>query len=268
MTSGPSITGTVRRRGGAPVPAATVTVTDLDGRQHGRAVTDGGGGYAVVLRTGGTYLVVVRADGAGPDAGLVAVRDDETRHDVVTAGGGVLHGVLTDHGGVPVPGAAITLIDQTGTVVAHAPTGPDGRFHLGTPGTGPHVLTGTAPGHQPVARTVAVEPDGPPGAPLEIRLPARAVLTGTARTAGGLPVPGARMVLTDPDGRTVATTTTGPDGRYELLDLPAGRHSLTASGHPPVVAAVQIDRGATTPVEVHFPDPRERAGSGERSVGA
>ncbi|OLL76344.1 putative integral membrane transport protein [Pseudonocardia sp. Ae168_Ps1] len=264
MTTGPSITGTVRRRGGNPVPAATVTVTDLDGRQHGRATTGEDGSWSVPLGTGGTYLVVVRAEGSGPDAGLVAVRDSPARHDVVTTGGGTVHGVLTDGAGVPVPAAAVTLIDQSGEVVGHGPTGPDGRFRLETPGTGPHTLTVTAPGHQPVARTVTA---GPPGPPVEIRLPARAGLAGTARTSDGRPVAGARMALTDLDGRTVATTTTGPDGRYELRDLPPGRHSLTASGHPPVVAAVQIDRGATTPVQVHFPDPRGAA-AGTRTENA
>lgn len=252
MATGPSIIGTVRRRSGTPVPAATVTVTDLDGRQHGRSETGPDGDYAVGLGTGGTYLVVVRAEGSGPDAGLVPVRDTPARHDVVTTGGGTVEGVLTDGTGAGVPGASITLIDPLGDVVASGPTGPGGRFRLETPGTGPHTLTVTAPRHQPVARTVTA---GPPGTPIEVRLPAPAGLTGVARTSDGSPVAGAQIVLSDAGGHTIATTTTGPDGRYELWDLPPGQHSLTASGHAPVVAAVQVDQGATTPVQVHFPDP-------------
>lgn len=66
-------------------------------------------------------------------------------------------------------------------------------------------------------------------------------------------------MIGDSDGRTVAETTTGRDGSYELHGLPPGRHELTASGWAPVVVAVQVARGATTPVEVRFgaPDPTD-----------
>ncbi|WP_224391603.1 collagen binding domain-containing protein [Pseudonocardia sp. ICBG1293] len=246
--------GTVRGRTGAPVPGATVTVADLDGRQHGRAGGGEDGTYGVGLGTGGTYLVVTRTDGAGPDAGLVAVGASPARHDVTVAGGGTVRGTLTDAVGRPVGGAAVTLIDTAGEVVAHTPTDPGGRFLAETPGTGPHTLTATAPGHGPLARTVDADPAAPP---VELRFPALAGIAGVARSGDGRPVPGARIVIGDSDGRTVAETTTGRDGSYELHGLPPGRHELTASGWAPVVVAVQVARGATTPVEVRFgaPDP-------------
>lgn len=253
---GPAVVGTVRGRSGTPVPGATVTVTDLDGRQHGRTVSGDDGTYAVPLGTGGTYLVVTRTDGAGPDAGLVAVGASPARHDVTVAGGGTVRGTLTDATGHPVGAAAVTLIDTAGEVVAHTPTDPAGRFLVETPGTGPHTLTATAPGHGPLARTVDADPAAPP---VELRFPALAGIAGVARSGDGRPVPGARIVIGDNDGRTVAETTTGRDGSYELHGLPPGRHELTASGWAPVVVAVQVARGATTPVEVRFgaPDPTD-----------
>lgn len=186
---GPAVVGTVRGRSGTPVPGATVTVTDLDGRQHGRTVSGDDGTYAVPLGTGGTYLVVTRTDGAGPDAGLVAVGASPARHDVTVAGGGTVRGTLTDATGHPVGAAAVTLIDTAGEVVAHTPTDPAGRFLVETPGTGPHTLTATAPGHGPLARTVDADPAAPP---VELRFPALAGIAGVARSGDGRPVPGAR----------------------------------------------------------------------------
>lgn len=257
MTSGtPGISGTVRWRDGAGTAGATVTVTDLEGRQHGRTGTDPDGGYVVGLPTGGSYLVVVAVHGTPPQAALVGVAAAPARHDVTLAGGAVLHGTLLDAAGRPVPAAALALIDPRGDVVATGGPDPQGRFRLVAPGSGPHTLTVTAPGHRPVARTVTPAPDA---APIGVTLPARSGLAGTTRAADGTPVPGARITLADGTGRTVASTLSGPDGRYTLDDLPDGEHALTAAGHPPVVSVVQVARGTTTPIEVRFPDPRADA---------
>ena len=157
MTSGtPGISGTVRWRDGAGTAGATVTVTDLDGRQHGRTGTDPDGGYVVGLPTGGTYLVVVAVDGTPPQAALVGVAATPVRHDVTLAGGATLNGTLVDAAGRPVPRAALALIDPRGDVVATGGPDPQGRFRLVAPGAGSYTLTVTAPGHRPVARTGAV----------------------------------------------------------------------------------------------------------------
>ncbi|MFP5072931.1 carboxypeptidase regulatory-like domain-containing protein [Pseudonocardia nantongensis] len=254
MTSGtPGISGTVRWRDGAGTAGAAVTVTDLDGRQHGRTGTDPDGGYVVGLPTGGTYLVVVAVDGTPPQAALVGVSATPVRHDVTLAGGATLNGTLVDAAGRPVPRAALALIDPRGDVVATGGPDPQGRFRLVAPGAGPYTLTVTAPGHRPVARTVTPAPDG---TPIGVTLPARSGLAGTARSADGTAVAGARITVADDAGHTVASTVSGPDGRYALDDLPDGEHALTAAGHPPVVSVVQVARGTTTPVEVRFPDPR------------
>lgn len=259
MTTGTSgISGTVRWQHGGAVAGATVTVTDLEGHQHGRTGTGADGEYAVVLPTGGTYLVVVSGEGTPPQAALVAVAAGPVRHDVSLSGGAVLHGTLAGSSGQPVPGATLALIDPRGDVVATGTSDPRGRFRLLAHGSGPHTLTVTAPGHQPVARTVPLVADGPP---VDITLPARSGLAGTARGADGTPLPGVRITVADRDGHTVASTVSGPDGRYALDDLPSGEHGVTAAGHPPVVSVVQVERGTTTPVEVRFPDPRGGTGN-------
>ncbi|MFP5022838.1 carboxypeptidase regulatory-like domain-containing protein [Pseudonocardia phyllosphaerae] len=250
----PGIAGTVHRRDGVSgVGGAVVTVTDLDGRQHGRTASADDGTYAVGLPTGGTYVVVVAAPGAPPQAALVAVAAGTARHDVALAGGAVLDGALRDAAGAPVPSAGIALIDALGDVVASGAPGPDGRFRLVAPGAGPHTLTVTVPGHQPIARSVTLDAAG---TSVEIALPARAGLSGTVRSSSGGAVEGARVAVVDGSGTTIATTVTGPDGTYAFDDLPTGQHTLTASGYPPVVSVVQVEHGATTPVEVRFPDPR------------
>src|SRR5881628_477244 len=97
------------------------------------------------------------------------------------------------------------------------------------------VLAGMAAGPPPAAGQVGT------GAgqtvtqgPARDRIPAQ---TGTAMIRGrilaadnGRPLRRARITLTAPElGTENRTTSTNPDGRYEIKDLPAGRYSMTVA---------------------------------------
>lgn len=250
---GPGVVGTVQRSAGVGMAGAVITITDLSGTQQGRAVTDERGDYRVAVSTGGTYLVVAGSGAFAPHASMVAIADRPVRHDIVLAGSSGVYGTVRDSSGAPLAAALVTLIDVRGDVVATTVPDEAGRYHLDGLATGRYTLTVSAEGHQPVAGTVDVD-----GHPIEhdVTMPGRSGLAGTAIAgSGGHLVAGAVATLIDADGRTVATSVTGPDGRFSFGDLPAGSYTLTASGHAPVVTVVQVGTGRTTAVDVEFPEP-------------
>src|SRR5262249_19612691 len=137
--------------------------------------------------------------------------------------------VLAAGGGVPAPGAVVTLIDPTGRQLGHAVADAAGRYAVALPAAGSYGLVGSAAGRRPEVATRTVG-----GSPVEYSL----VLSGSTGMTGsvrsdGLPVAGALVVATDPFGEVADSTVTGADGGYRLGELVAGEYVLTVSaeGH-------------------------------------
>lgn len=170
--------------------------------------------------------------------------------DEAQAAGPALYGRVLTGGDVPVPGAAVTLIDSTGRQLGRTVTGQDGAYVLRAPSAGaagsggPYVLVGSAAGHQPQVATLDLG-----AAPLgfDLTLGGTGELTGTVRAAGA-PLPGAVVVATDQQGEVVGSSTTGPDGVYRLRGLAPGPYTLavSAAGHRPLAEPVAVEGGAET----------------------
>ncbi|MET9080766.1 carboxypeptidase-like regulatory domain-containing protein [Streptomyces sp. NPDC004237] len=155
--------------------------------------------------------------------------------------------VLAAFGGVPVPGAVVTVIDPAGRQLGHALADSAGRYTVHVPAAGSYVLVGSAAGRQPQVATLPVG-----GSPVEYNL----VLTGTTGVTGSVrsadrPVTGALVVATDLYGEVADSTVTGADGGYRLGELTAGEYVLTvsAAGHRPTATTVTVgDAGAAQDV--------------------
>jgi uncharacterized protein YfaS (alpha-2-macroglobulin family) len=232
-----------------------VTVADPTGRQEARTSTGPDGDYRVLLRTGGTYLVVAAAAPYQPHAALVAVTDGPTRHDIALAGtSGVVGRVgAPDRSGTTyaVAGAVVALIDVRGDVAATGVTDTGGRYHLTGVPDGSYTLTAASAGHQPVAVSVRLEL----GTTVErdLELPHRSRLVGTVTAASsGLAVAEAMATLVDQTGTVVGSTTSGPDGTFVFEDLAEGTYTLTASGYAPVAQVVHVAAGAQTATTVEL----------------
>ena len=65
-------------------------------------------------------------------------------------------GLLTTPDGWPVAGGTVTAVDAGGVQRGRVASGDDGRFVLDGLAPGPYTVIVAAPGHEPVARTVAV----------------------------------------------------------------------------------------------------------------
>ncbi|MEU3524685.1 MFS transporter [Streptomyces sp. NPDC038707] len=135
-------------------------------------------------------------------------------------------GTVQHPDGTVVPRAALTLIDIAGQQVGRGASGEDGRYALGTPGSGSYVLIAAAGGHQPQAVSVTV---GERPVELDVVLGGAGRLAGSVLTADGSPVRDATVTLTNVHGEVVATTRSGREGGYVITELVAGEYTLAAS---------------------------------------
>jgi hypothetical protein len=239
--TGRVVIGRVLRGDGRPLAGASVTLTDVSGRQVDRSRSGADGDYRLHPETGGTYLLIAAAPQLAPNASMVALADSPVHRDVVLAGGSVLCGHVRGGDGEPLAGALVTLTDVQGEVVGSHVTGGNGRFEVAELLAGTYTLAGQAPGHQPVAVTIVLG-DGP----LEQDL----VLAGGARVSGVVradsdqrPLAEATVSLLDEAGDVLATTRTGEKGEFLFEDLLAGDYTLIASGFGPVATGLRLAAG-------------------------
>lgn len=241
------IFGRVTEDGSTPLPGATVTLTDLSGRQLGRDSSDTGGHYQLDPPTGGSYLVVCASASHQPTAALVVVAGVAVRHDVMLSGAGAsLSGSVCAAGsGQPLAEAVVTLVDIHGDVVAAAGTEPDGCFTFVDLPQGHYTLTVAVPSLQPVARSVEVPAHG--HVTHDVEMATRVQLRGVVRTAtAGIPVPEALATVIAPDGQVVGSVATDAAGGFIFDDLDPGTYTVIATGYPPVATEVHLDARVPT----------------------
>ncbi|MGH3786967.1 MAG: MMPL family transporter [Pseudonocardiaceae bacterium] len=250
------IFGQVTNSGGSPVAGATLTLTDLAGRQLVRKRADSGGHYRLDPPTGGSYLVVCASAAHQPTAALVAVAQVPVRNNVVLSGTGAsLSGtVCLAESGQALADAVVTLVDSHGDVVGAAVTDPSGRFSLIELTQGHCTLTVAAASLHPVTREVEIPAEG--NVTVELEVATRVQLTGVVRTAtAGAPVPEALATLIAADGQVVGSVTTDAEGGFRFEDLAAGAYTLIATGYPPVAAKVNVGIGTPTETVITLQPP-------------
>lgn len=233
-----SLSGTVTV-GGEPVAGVVVTREGPDGSVSTTTGADGGYRFDEVPAGDQTVRVTVpdgyRAD--GPATRDVTVEaDDVTDVDFALTRPGAIGGAVADDAGAPVAGATVTV------------TGPDGPVTLVTDDVGGYFVGDLPPGDykivitlpdgytaEVVERSVTITSAGEDllqedfaliSAPVE---PQGQPAGGTVTHAGGAPVPGTRVTVTDADGKPVAATKADDDGVWRTR-LPAGTY--TAVVHP------------------------------------
>ncbi|MCH0543033.1 MFS transporter [Streptomyces sp. MUM 203J] len=250
---GAPLRGTVRHHDGSGVPGAALTLVDVDGRQTGRATSGPDGRYALGTPAPGSYVLIASAGGHQPQALTVTVGEPPegpAERDILLGGAGRLTGTVATADGTPVEGAAVTLTDGRGEMVATARTGADGGYVLADLVAGTYTLAAVSSGLRPAARPVSVHPDRETRR--DLALAGGALVHGTVRAPGGRPVEEARVTLLDAGGNVVGTLTTGSDGIFRFADLTAGSYTVIASGYPPSAAPLQVAGDGRAERDVHL----------------
>lgn len=234
------IRGIVRAAEGAAVGGAAVTLISLSGRQLGRAVAQGDGGYEVGAPGSGSYVLIASADGFQPQASTVVVGGDELHYDILLSGTSGLAGVVkAAEGGAPIEGAMVVVTDVRGDVLATGKSGAQGDFTFGDLVPGSVTIAVNATGHRPLA--LPVEIGGQGVTRIEALLQSGALVQGVVRGgADRRPLPDARVTLVDAAGNVVASATTGDDGAYAFADLTSGEYTVIATGYPPVAGSLSV----------------------------
>ncbi|MBM2617485.1 MFS transporter [Actinoplanes sp. LDG1-06] len=162
-------------------------------------------------------------------------------------GDAVVRGRIDGPGGLPLPGATLTITDFGGQQLARAVTGEDGTYRMVLHSGGSFLLICAADRHQPAAAVINV-------AAGEIRrvlsLAGAGQVTGRVTDRAGRGLPGATLTLTNPQGEVVATTTAGPDGRYQLPGLDGPEYTLTATAAHARPASRTVSPNEPGPVDL------------------
>ncbi len=246
---GPAIRGLVRDGSGTAVPSATLTLTDVNGRQLGRAVPRADGRFLMDVPGPGGYLLIGSAGEHRPRAVAVTVADRLVDVTVLLDRLGGLTGSVRDAvSGAPVPGAALTVTDAEGRTAAGGRPGEDGGFLFAGLTPGSYTVTAVSAGHRPVSERVEVTG----GEPVrhEVRLAPGARVSGTVRGRTGVPVPEARVTLLDPTGNLVGSATTDPDGRFGFPSLSPGEYTMITRGHFPATGSVAVPKGGRADLDL------------------
>ena len=164
-----------------------------------------------------------------------------------------LSGSVRHHDRRPLPGAVVTLADQSGQQVARTSTREDGTYRLALPTGGTYLLIVAAAHVAPSATLVGI---GDTSVTRDVVLSGRSAITGRVLaheihdgvdSGNHHGVQGALVTLTDVTGEVVGSTRTDGGGGYAFDQLMGGTYVLTAQNesHRPLARSVEVpDSGA------------------------
>jgi hypothetical protein len=245
------VSGTVTLQGDGPLAGATLTLLAPDGARVATTTSaeDGTYGFAgYTAADGWTVEVSPPPDPDGP--GLIVdgpfrlpadlADEDATGVDFVVREivPVPVSGTVRTDGGLPVPGATVT-IDSPGGSPLTTTTDSQGAYLIDDVPAGPHTITLTLPEGFPVAPPPLLievpEASEVPITDQDFVVPTLPSLSGTV-TAGATGVPGVVVTFTGPGGVT-GSAVTGSDGGYRFEQLPAGTYTVVVA--PPAGFTVE-----------------------------
>jgi hypothetical protein len=155
------------------------------------------------------------------------------------------------------PGATITVKDQNGKTIATTTVGPDGNWSVTPTNDLPNGTTNVTVNQTTPNGTTStnVSFDQKADAPVVVTSPAAGSTSTSPRPVfSGTGAPGATITVKDEGGKTIGSTTAGPDGNWSVTptaDLPNGTTNVTVSQTTPngtTSTNVSFDQKVAAPV--------------------
>jgi hypothetical protein len=241
-----SITGLVRSSTGEALGNVKVLATSGELEKEATTPTSGNAGTFILdeLETPRTYVLTFTLEGFSSQTIALDLGAGEDRTGVeatLTGGTGTITGTVTDEGGTALGDVTVTVgggefLATTATLTTSGPDAAVGSYRVADiPTPGVYAVTFSKEGFVDETRDVAFrEPGVRPDVSVQLR-PDHGTITGTVRAAGGGPLVGVTVELTDGrtaegsdevESRTTMTAST-PAGGYSFAGVAPGSYTLT-----------------------------------------
>lgn len=249
-----SIAGTVTIQGAAPIADALVKLVNGAGVTVSQVATGASGTYQFAGIAPGAYTVTVSADAYQSNSAAVNVgKAQSTTHDVeLQPLPAQLSGAVTGPGNVPIVGALVEVLTQSGMPVTEAATDGTGAYLLNKLTAGVYQVRASAAGFSAQYAGVSLVPGD--AKILSFRLSALpGTVSGTVtdgETSAELAFASVKVVTTG--GVIVGSTLTDIDGEYTLSSIPPGSYALVvvAQGYASKTVGIQVSAGGTTQADL------------------
>lgn len=153
-----TLSGTVRDTTGTPIAGALAALADKRGEVVSTSSSGADGGYTINSLVPGEYTLIVSHAHHQPIAAAIAVTDGRpTTHDVTLVANSAVAGTIRNRDGAPITQARVTLLDNSGNLVASTVTSAEGRYRFEAvrPGDYTVIASGYAPAAHPVVINAA-----------------------------------------------------------------------------------------------------------------
>ena len=166
------------------------------------------------------------------------------------SGPGVV-GTVSRVDGRGLPRVVVTVADPAGRQEARTATDLDGRYAVALRAAGTYLGVAASGTFQPQAALVEVGPVTP--TPHDVTMSGGSGVHGVVRD-GHETVAGVAITLIDVHGDVAAAGVTDGLGRYQLVGIPEGAYTLTASsGYQPVAVGLRLDVGVNAERDLDLP---------------
>jgi large repetitive protein len=250
------VNGTVTDTGLAPISGAVVKLINTTGVTVNQTVTGGGGTYPFTNVVPGAYTLAVSADTFQPaTVAINVIRAQTTTQNVVLQTSvAQLSGLVTGPGGIPIAGALVEVLNQTGITLTETTTDGAGTYLLTKLAEGVYQIRVSAAGFSTELAGISLQAGDAKVIDFSLTT-AFGTVSGTisdAQTGEGIPNTSIKVVTRS--GIAVGETLTDANGDYSLSLLGPETYILTAAteGYAGQTVGVEIIAGATTTVDLQL----------------
>ncbi len=249
-----NVTGTVTDQASAPIAGALVKLVNTAGVTISQVTTGAGGTYLFPSVTPGAYTVTVSANSYQSDSAAINVfKAQSTSHNVVLqALPAQLSGVVTGPGNVPIAGALVDVLNQTGLPVTETVTDGTGAYLLNNLTAGVYQVRVSAAGFSSQLAGVSLSPGDVKNLSFSLSALPGTVSGTIADEQTSADIANSSVKLVTNEGIIVRSTLTDSNGEYTLASIPPGSYVLvvSAEGYASKTIGIQVSAGSTTQADL------------------